>query len=142
MSLQRLLYKYTLYKENQKAETHSLWQLLSANFNVLLIFTGRKRSLGQGNVFTGVCLSTGGISLPACIRGHMIGGSLSRGVSVQRRSLSRGSLSKGRALCPNKGGLCPGASYGNEWVVSILLEYILVISVFLFLPFATVVAER
>ena len=24
------------------------------------IFTARKRSLGQGNMFTGVCLSTGG----------------------------------------------------------------------------------
>ena len=103
----------------------------------IAIFTARKRSLGQGNVFTGVCLSTvGGISLPACIRGHMIEGSLSRGVSVQGVSV------QGGALCPNKGGLCPGASYGNEWVVSILLECILVMSVFLFLPFATVVAER
>ena len=26
-----------------------------------LIFTARKRSLGQGNMFTGVCLSTGGV---------------------------------------------------------------------------------
>ena len=25
------------------------------------VFTARKRSLGQGNMFTGVCLSTGGV---------------------------------------------------------------------------------
>ena len=28
------------------------------------IFTARRRSLGQGNVFTGVCLSTGGLPIP------------------------------------------------------------------------------
>ena len=28
------------------------------------IFTARKRSLGQGNIFTGICLSTGGGGLP------------------------------------------------------------------------------
>ena len=33
------------------------------------IFTAPKRSLRQGNVFTGVCLS---IDIPACITGHMI----------------------------------------------------------------------
>ena len=31
---------------------------------IFLIFTTRKRSLGQGNMFTGVCLSTGGVSGP------------------------------------------------------------------------------
>ena len=30
------------------------------------VFTARKRSLGQGNKFTGVCLSTGGGVIPAC----------------------------------------------------------------------------
>ena len=45
----------------------------------------------QGNVFTGVCLST---------RGRFR--SLSRGVSIPEGSLSRGSLS---------GGLCPGGLY-------------------------------
>ena len=44
-----------------------------------LIFTGRKRSLGQGNVFTGVCLSNGGGCFPACITGHMTRGSASEG---------------------------------------------------------------
>ena len=37
----------------------------------LIIITARKRSLGQGNVFTGVCLSTGGVGFPPCITGHM-----------------------------------------------------------------------
>ena len=72
----------------------------------------------------------------------MIGG-LCPGGSLSKGGFCPGGLCpKGAALCPNKGGLCPGASYGNEWVVSILLECILVMSVFLFLPFATVVAER
>ena len=47
--------------------------------------------LWQGNVFTPVCHSVhGGVSVPVCTTGHMIGGSLSRGVSVQGGSLSRG----------------------------------------------------
>ena len=39
-----------------------------------LVFTTRKRSLGQGNVFTRVCHSVhgeGGVDFPACITGHM-----------------------------------------------------------------------
>ena len=47
----------------------------------------------------------GGVSVPACITGHMTRGSLSGGISVQGGSLSGGSLSKG-GLCP--GGLCSG----------------------------------
>ena len=36
-----------------------------------VVITARKRSLKQGNVFTGVCLSTGaGVGFPACITGH------------------------------------------------------------------------
>ena len=44
------------------------------------IFTARKRSLGQGNMFTGVCLSTGGVPGrgDACSRG----GACSWGVSA------------------------------------------------------------
>ena len=36
-----------------------------------LLVTARKRSLGQGNMFTGVCLSTGGVPGPgdACSQG-------------------------------------------------------------------------
>ena len=33
-------------------------------FFCCLIITARKRSLGQGNMFTGVCLSTGGVPGP------------------------------------------------------------------------------
>ena len=53
--------------------------------NSLRIFTARKISLGQGNVFTPVCHSVqrGGVSVPACITGQMTEGSLSREVSVQ-----------------------------------------------------------
>ena len=52
------------------------------------IVIGPKRSLGQGNVFTGVCLSTGeGVGFPACITGHMTGGGRSasggEGVCIQ-----------------------------------------------------------
>ena len=74
-----------------------------------------KRSLGQGNVFTPVCHSVhgGGVSVSACITGHMTGdslssgGSLSRGVSVP----GGGPLSNG-GLCP--GALCPrGVSVGE-----------------------------
>ena len=60
-------------------------------------FTARKRSLGQGNVFIPVCHSVhrGKVSVPVCITGHMTGGPLSRGISVQR----------GVSV---QGGLCPG----------------------------------
>ena len=77
-----------------------------------------------------VILFTGGMSVPACITGHMTrgslsGGSLSRGVfvwgSLSRRglwpggSLSRGSLSR---------GLCPGGSLLGRppWTVTLCNE--------------------
>ena len=60
------------------------------NSKILYIMTARKRSLGQGNVFTPVCHSVHGGVFPACITGHMtrgfcIGGgeSASRGVCLQ-----------------------------------------------------------
>ena len=82
----------------------------------------------KGNVFTGVCLSTGGLSLcpgrdlcpgalcpgGLCPGGLCSGGSLSGGVYVQgslsggSRSLSMGSLSRG-CLCPG-GCLSRGVS--------------------------------
>ena len=49
----------------------------------LLIFTTRKQSLGQGNVFTGVCPGTGGVGFPACITAHMTGGVCLWGVWIQ-----------------------------------------------------------
>ena len=90
----------------------------SEPFNIVLI-TARKRSLGQGNVFAGDCLSTGGslFDVTSCLADWSnvpFGGSLSLvqcsfwggGGSVQGRFLSRGFLSGG--LCPRGGGLCPG----------------------------------
>ena len=43
--------------------------MLVENYQTLVI-TARKQSLGQGNVFTSVCLSTGGVGFPACITSH------------------------------------------------------------------------
>ena len=110
--------------------------------------------LRQGNVFTPVCDSVhkgGGISVPACATGH-----ITRGVSVQRGSLSwgvsvwggslsgrflLGDLSRGVSVhCPrgslsmgslSRGlclrGLCQGdPPYGNQRAVGILLEWIIV----------------
>ena len=104
------------------------------------IFTARKQSFGQGNVSTGVCLSSGGIlyalyDVTSCLsRGYLSG----QGVSVWEEG----------DLCPRgeggvsvqEGGLCPRggslfrrvsvretpAPYSKEWAVSILLECILV----------------
>ena len=105
----------------------------------------------------------GQVSVPACTTGHMTWGSLSSGgVFVQWGSLSRGTLSRWVSvqggLCPGgslsgglcPGGLCPGGSlsrgisvqegsllgrppYGNEQVVRILLECILVPKIFAWL---------
>ena len=68
-----------------------------------LFITARKRSYGQGNVFTPVCHSVQGISVPACITGHMTGG-----------SLSRWSLSKGVSGGLSPGVLCPGGSLSGR----------------------------
>ena len=86
------------------------------------IFTTRKRSLGQGNVFTRGCHSVRGgclcmMSLPVWLPGPMF---LSRGVSIQGVSVrgvfvQEGSLSR-ETLC----------QYSKERAVRILLECILV----------------
>ena len=119
----------------------------------LNIFTARKRSFGQGNVFILVCHSVhrgGGLCPRMHHRSHdsgisVQGGSLSRG-SLYRGSLYRGSLSRRISVqsrgALSRGGLCPGVSvqgvsvreipqtetplYGHEWAVCILLECILV----------------
>ena len=106
-----------------------------------MIFTARKRSLGQDNVFTPVCHSVHreGVSVPACTTGQMTRevsvqvGSLSgvsvQGVSVQVGFLSRGvclggSLSRvslcggvsvqGWGLCPGVGSLSKGSLSGRS----------------------------
>ena len=49
------------------------------------VFTARKRSLGQGNVFTGICLSTGGGLASQNQKLHDQGASASsRGVCIRR----------------------------------------------------------
>ena len=64
--------------------------------HIQYIFTARKRSLGQGNVFTGVYLfylSTGegkGVGFPAYITGHMTRGSASRDEGVGLHPGGRG----------------------------------------------------
>ena len=81
-------------------EQSGFWRLLpSAN-----------ESLGQGNIFTGVCLSTGGslYDVTSCLAAwfHVP----FRAVSFfdpKGWSLSRGSLSRG-GLSPEAGGLCQG----------------------------------
>ena len=90
------------------------------------LVTSRKRSLGQGNVFTGVCLSTGVVPVQGgslCKEGLCPRGASVRGGLYPRRFLSRegvsiwGSLSGG--LYPGGlylGGLCLGVSV---WGVSV-----------------------
>ena len=88
------------------------------------LITARKRSLGQGNMFTGVCLSTGGCLLP--------GGAWPRGVCL----LPGGCLHPGGGSAPggpwSQGGVCSQGGPGGDprgWlllrVVRILLECIL-----------------
>ena len=97
------------------------------------IFTTRKRSLGQGNMFTGVCLSTGGMvwswGVPAW------GGACSGGMPALGRCLLR-------RVVPAPGGACSRGvcSLGGAWwrppgqlplrAVHILLECILVVTEF------------
>ena len=73
-----------------KLEKKSPYVPLHTDPLLLLIFTlitARKRSLGQGNVFTPVCHSDHrGIGFPACITGHM-----TRGIST-KGGLPRGDL--------------------------------------------------
>ena len=82
-----------------------------------LFITAHKRSLGQGNVFIGVCLCTDGVSFPACITGHM--------------TSSQGGLPRGGGFCLK--GVClrgwveqtPQPEL-EKWAVRILLECFLV----------------
>ena len=82
------------------------------------IVTARKWSLGQGNMFTGVCLSTGGCLLRggACSRGVPAwGGACSRGV------WSHGGGCSGGCLVETPNGYCCGryASYWNAFLLNL-----------------------
>ena len=79
-----------------------------------LLVTARKRSLGQGNMFTGVCLSTGGIlDWGVWSGGYRSWGvpapggcACSQGVWSQRVPAPGGSSPRGRG-CLLSGGLVP-----------------------------------
>ena len=81
------------------------------------IFTARKRSLGQGNMFTGMCLSTGRVPGQ---RGACSGGCLLQGGLVWVDACSGGVPGPGGALCggylvwgvPGPEGAC---SQGGAW---------------------------
>ena len=98
----------------------SLLAMCEAPCEYFKIITAHKRSLRQGNVFTGVCLSTRGVSVPACIAGHKTRGPCPGGVSVQGRSLVLGG-GLSRRVCDRE-----TPSYGNKRAARILLECILV----------------
>ena len=121
--------------------TNAFLGFFSEHF-LLEIFAARKQGLGQGNIFTGVYLSTGGLcmmSLPVqgasvqervSVQGSLSGGFLSRGLCLWRDggTLSKGSVSGERGLCL-EGSLSKQFKtplYSKEWMVCILLECILV----------------
>ena len=96
-----------------KGKTYLNWVQESGELNILI--TTRKRSLGQGNVFTRVCHSVHKGSLTVWLPGPMFllgglrpggslsgWGSLSRGISVEGINVRAG-----RVVCP-VGGLCQG----------------------------------
>ena len=78
--------------------------------DVVCFITARKRSLGQGNVFTPVCRSVHGEG------------------SAFRGSLHPGGLHPGGGVCIGGGQIPPRIlrDTANEWAVRILQEYILV----------------
>ena len=83
-----------------------------------------------------VILFTGGVSVPACITGHMTGvslswggclcpgGSLSRGVLLQGVSVGRVIVQYGLCLGGSLSGIPPRKRpmYSNDWAVRILLN--------------------
>ena len=93
-----------------------LWEILKPEFHI----NARERSFEQGNVFTGVCLSTGGGLSP-------VGkGPASRGVCLQGGGLHPRGLQQGEVCI--QGGLHPGGWQTPLRAVHILLECFLVTS--------------
>ena len=119
------------------------------DLTTIVIITAWKRGLGQANAFTGVCLSTRGVSvwchfLSGCLVPYSFQGSLClvpcsfQGVYVQGVCVQMGvSVQKGD-FCPGwvsvQWGLCPGRPprqrppHGEERAVHILLECFLVVN--------------
>ena len=95
----------------------------------LLVCYSPQTKFGQGNMFTGVCLSTGGCLVPG---GSGPRGALSLGGTSSQGGLLWGVPYLGRGLVP--GVHAPGDAWWQPprwlllWVVCILLECILVIN--------------
>ena len=85
-----------------------------------VVFTARKRSLGQGNIFTPVCHSVhGGGGVRGCSRGGGVrgcsGGACMCGCSGGACMVARGACMVARGLCMvAPGGLCMVAPGGRE----------------------------
>ena len=93
-----------------------------------MVITARKRSLGQGNVFTPVCHSVHReerVSAPACTTGHMTGG-----VGLCPGGLCPGGSLFDGALCPGGVSVRETPLYSNARAVRILLECSLVLHMF------------
>ena len=78
-----------------------------------LIFTARKRSLRQGNIFTPVCLSVilfRGDGIPACIAGGIPACLAAGGSVLSQHALQQGEPGLGGRLwgVPGLGDLLPG----------------------------------
>ena len=99
------------FRNRAERTTHAL-------FSIRTLFTAHKWSLGQGNIFTCVCLSTGlGVSVQGGLcpgRVSVQGGSLSRTVSVQGGSVQL-DLCQGN---PRKVKSRPYASFWNAFLSS------------------------
>ena len=97
------------------AKARKLKKLLWAAFVHAALITTRRWSPGQGNVFPGVCLSTGmGVSVwRHFLSGCLVPCSFRRGLCtwshVPSEGVSWGSLSGGGALCLGVGGICLGS---------------------------------
>ena len=99
----------------------------------LFLVTTRKRSLGQGNMFTSVCLSTGGVPAPGgCL---LLGGAWSWGVPGPGSAWSRERVPGPEGLVQEGAWSWGTCSWGGAWwrpprlllrAVRILLECILV----------------
>ena len=119
-------------------------QFRSGGSDVRFIFTTRKRSLGQGNIFISICHSVPGWGggFPTCITGHM-----TRGVCIQEVCISGLVCFQGvciQGVCIQGGWAEPPSEiHGILWdtvnkrAVRILVECFLVSIIFkIFLDFS------
>ena len=92
------------------------WRWLRQPKERSLLLTARKRSLGQGNIFTTVCHSVHGGEgrcIPACIAGG-IPACLAEG-GLSQHALQEGVVPAAGGLCSGGGGgLLPGGEPGGD----------------------------